>query len=72
MDVAAWLQDLGLERYVLAFRDNDIDDEVLRKLTVEDLKDRGVPRSATGELLDAIAALGPHGGSGRRGDGVRP
>jgi hypothetical protein len=24
MDVAAWLQDLGLERYVPAFRDNDI------------------------------------------------
>jgi hypothetical protein len=27
MDVAAWLQDLGLERYVSAFRDNDIDAE---------------------------------------------
>jgi SAM domain (Sterile alpha motif) len=25
MDVAAWLRDLGLERYVSAFRDNDID-----------------------------------------------
>jgi SAM domain (Sterile alpha motif) len=25
MDVAAWLQDLGLERYVSAFRDNDVD-----------------------------------------------
>jgi len=33
MDVAAWLQDLGLERYVPAFRDNEIDWEVLRKLT---------------------------------------
>ena len=33
MDVAAWLQDLGLERYVPAFRDNDIDAEVLLKLT---------------------------------------
>ena len=37
MDVAAWLQDLGLERYVPAFRDNDIDAEVLPKLTAEDL-----------------------------------
>ena len=25
MDVAAWMRDLGLERYVSAFRDNDID-----------------------------------------------
>ena len=33
MDVAAWLQNLGLERYVSAFRDNDIDAEVLLKLT---------------------------------------
>ena len=37
MDVAAWLQNLGLKRYVSAFRDNDIDAEVLLKLTAEDL-----------------------------------
>ena len=29
MDVEAWLQGLGLERYVPAFRDNEIDWEVL-------------------------------------------
>jgi hypothetical protein len=29
MDIAAWLQDLGLERYALAFRDNEIDERVL-------------------------------------------
>ena len=40
MDVAGWLQDLGLERYVPAFRDNEIDSEALPKLTAEDLKDR--------------------------------
>ena len=59
MDVAAWLQDLGLERYVPAFRDNEIDGEVLPKLTAEDLKDLGV--TSVGhrrKLLDAIAALG--------------
>jgi len=58
MDVAAWLRDLGLERYVSAFRDNDIDTEVLLKLTAEDLISIGVtsvghPR----KLLDAIATL---------------
>src|ERR1700732_2053778 len=58
MDVAAWLQDLGLERYVPAFRDNDIDAEVLRRLTAEDLISIGV--TSVGHrrrLLDAIAAL---------------
>jgi class 3 adenylate cyclase len=58
MDVAEWLQDLGLERYVPAFRDNEIDWEVLPKLTSEDLREIGV--AAIGhrrKLLDAIAAL---------------
>src|SRR5215470_4401984 len=59
MDIEAWLQGLGLERYVPAFRDNEIDGEVLPKLTSEDLKEIGV--AAIGhrrKLLDAIAALG--------------
>ena len=59
MDVAAWLQGLGLERYAPAFRDNEIDGEVLPELTAEDLKDLGV--TSVGHrrrLLDAIAALG--------------
>src|SRR5246500_946164 len=59
MDVAAWLQGLGLERYVPPFRDNEIDWEVLPKLTSEDLREIGV--AAIGhrrKLLDAIAALG--------------
>ena len=59
MDVAAWLQGLGLERYVPAFRDNEIDWEVLPKLTSEDLREIGI--TAIGhrrKLLDAVAALG--------------
>jgi class 3 adenylate cyclase/predicted ATPase len=59
MDIEAWLQGLGLERYVSAFRDNEIDWEVLPKLTSEDLREIGV--AAVGhrrKLLDAIAALG--------------
>ena len=59
MDVAAWLQDLGLERYVPAFRDNDIDAEVLPKLTAEDLSSIGVTSIGhRRKLLDAIASLG--------------
>src|SRR5260221_2565763 len=59
MDVAAWLQSLGLERYEQAFRENRIETDVLPSLTVEDLKDLGV--TLVGDrrrLLDAIAALG--------------
>jgi len=50
---------LGLERYITAFRDNEIDREVLPRLTSEDLREIGV--AAIGhrrKLLDAIAALG--------------
>jgi len=58
MDIEAWLQGLGLERYAPAFRDNEIDWEVLPKLTSEDLREIGV--AAVGHrrrLLDAIAAF---------------
>ena len=57
MDVAAWLQSLGLERYVPAFRD-DIDAEVLPSRTAEDLISIGV--TSVGhrrKLLDAIVAF---------------
>ena len=37
MDVAAWLRGLGLEQYAPAFRDNDVDGEVLPELTADDL-----------------------------------
>jgi class 3 adenylate cyclase/predicted ATPase len=58
MDVAAWLQGLGLERYVAAFRDNEIDWNALPKLSAEDLKDLGVVLGGhRRKLLDAIAAL---------------
>jgi len=58
MDPTEWLQTLGLERYAAAFRENEIDEPILPRLTAEDLKDIGV--GAIGhrrKLLDAIAAL---------------
>ena len=42
MDVSEWLRGLGLDRYASAFRANDIDAEVLRRLTAEDLRELGV------------------------------
>src|SRR5271154_4007303 len=59
MDVGGWLRTLGLERYGPAFRENNIDNDILPKLTAEDLKDLGV--ALVGDrrrLLEAIALLG--------------
>jgi class 3 adenylate cyclase/predicted ATPase len=59
MEIGAWLRSLGLERYALAFRENEIDWQALPKLTAEDLSDLGVVLgSHRRRLLDAIAAIG--------------
>ena len=59
MDVAAWLKGLDLERYVPAFRDNDIDAEILIRLTADDLIGLGVTSIGhRRKLLSAIAAIG--------------
>ena len=42
LDPTQWLQSLGLERYAAAFRENEVDETVLLRLTAEDLKDIGV------------------------------
>ena len=59
MDIGGWLRGLGLERYEQAFRENEIDWEVLSKLTSDDLREIGV--TAIGhrrKLLEAISAIG--------------
>jgi class 3 adenylate cyclase len=56
--IAAWLRQLGLERYEEAFRENEIDAEILPKLTADDLKDLGITTVGhRRKLLEAIAAL---------------
>ena len=58
MDVGDWLRSLGLERYEQAFRDNEIDVDLLPNLTGDDLKDLGVALVGhRRRLLDAIARL---------------
>jgi class 3 adenylate cyclase/predicted ATPase len=57
-EITSWLRGLGLEQYAELFRDNDIDTEILRGMTAEDLKELGI--SSFGhrrKLLAAIAAL---------------
>jgi class 3 adenylate cyclase/tetratricopeptide (TPR) repeat protein len=57
MDVAIWLQSLGLERYVEAFAANDINADVLPELTAGDLIELGVTSIGhRRRLLAAIAA----------------
>jgi len=58
MDLGDWLRSLGLAQYEAAFRDNDIDEEVLPSLTAEDRKDLGIATVGhRRKLLDAIALL---------------
>jgi class 3 adenylate cyclase len=57
MDIAAWLRDLGLERYEPAFRENEIDAGVLPQLTEAHLATLGLPLGPRLKLLNAIAAL---------------
>jgi class 3 adenylate cyclase/predicted ATPase len=62
MDPAEWLRGLGLEQYASAFRENDIDGEILLRLTAEDLRELGIASIGhRRRLLDAIAALGAAG-----------
>src|SRR5215472_12574263 len=57
MDIAAWLRELGLERYEAAFSDSEIDAEVLPELTETHLAALGLPLGPRLKLLKAIAAL---------------
>jgi class 3 adenylate cyclase/predicted ATPase len=58
VDIGVWLRGLGLGQYEQAFHDSAIDNEILPKLTAEDLKDIGV--TVVGhrrKILEAIASL---------------
>jgi len=57
MDIAAWLRSLGLERYEPAFRENEIDFDVLPDLTEADLVTLQLPLGPRRKLLKAIAGL---------------
>jgi class 3 adenylate cyclase len=64
MDMGEWLRSIGLGQYEAAFRDNEIDDDVLRKLTADDLKDLGV--TIVGhrrKIMTAIAELSASAGA---------
>ncbi len=55
MDVAGWLRNLGLDKYEAAFRENGIDEYVLRHLTADDLSEIGV--TTVGDRRKLLAAI---------------
>ena len=61
MDVGEWLRSIGLGQYEAAFRDNEIDDDVLWKLTADDLKDLGV--TIVGHRRKIMTAIAEPSGS---------
>jgi class 3 adenylate cyclase len=60
VDVGAWLRGLGLGQYEQAFRDNDVDADILPELTTDDLTGLGITSIGhRRKLLAAVAALRP-------------
>ena len=60
MDVAAWLEELGLAAHATTFADNDITPELLSTLTDDDLKELGVRSLGhRKKILLAVTALTP-------------
>ncbi len=57
MDVAQWLNGIGLRQYEALFREHEIDADVLPDLTEADLEKIGVPLGHRKRLMRAIAAL---------------
>jgi hypothetical protein len=63
-DIGDWLRGLGLGQYEAGFRQNEVNESVLPKLTQEDLKEIGVgPVGHRRMILDAIALLRADGGA---------
>jgi hypothetical protein len=59
LDIDGWLCRISLTQYAEMFRANDIDGELLRRMTNDDLKDVGVVSFGhRKKLLEAIAELG--------------
>jgi predicted ATPase/class 3 adenylate cyclase len=57
MDIGAWLRGLGLGQYESAFRDSEIEADVLSELTETDLEKLGLPLGPRKRILKAIANL---------------
>jgi class 3 adenylate cyclase len=71
MNIAAWLRGLDLDRYERAFRDNDIDADLLGELTADELIALGIKSVGhRRKLLAAIATLKAEPSEASNGDPV--
>jgi hypothetical protein len=76
LEIAAWLRDLGLERYTQAFLDAEVTHEALSELNEADLRELGLPLGPRKIVLKAIqamagpqtTALPPGAGRGQAGE----
>ena len=57
MEVGGWLRSIGLAQYEAAFREHNIDAEILPELTEADLERLGISLGHRKRLLKAIRAL---------------
>ena len=72
MDIAAWLNALGLGHYERLFRDHAIELEILPDLDEGDLEKLGIPLGHRKKLSKAIAALQAGGASPAVADPAGP
>jgi hypothetical protein len=57
LDVADWLRSLGLSQYEAAFRDSEIDADVLPELSEQHLKDLGVSLGHRLKMMRSVTVL---------------
>jgi class 3 adenylate cyclase/tetratricopeptide (TPR) repeat protein len=71
MDMGEWLRSIDLGQYEATFRDNEIDDEIVRSLTADDLKDLGIALVGhRRRILTAIAELSAPAAAGPAAPGT--
>jgi hypothetical protein len=61
--IVAWLDRLGLSKYTSVFVDNDVDLEVLPRLSEDDLRELGLPLGARKRILQAVGEIREQGPS---------
>lgn len=71
-DILEWLSELGLTQYVDAFAENDIDLDILKELTAQDLREVGVKSVGHRRRILTAAAEAARGKSEREALNAQP
>jgi class 3 adenylate cyclase/tetratricopeptide (TPR) repeat protein len=65
-DLLAWLDQIGLSKYASLLAENDVDLDVLQRLSEDDLRELGLPLGARRKILYAVKQLPEQGGAKSR------